>query len=195
MPVDTAQSIVTPADYIWTTKDTATTRAEVEQALAEAVAFAEEHCDRIFRHGTHTETLPSGSTGRVYPRARPVESVSAPSGATLSGPAIATGRGGLNALVVGWSGDPADVTVTYVGGYTHDTLPLKLRRAICRIAYLILHPGTAYADLPVNAKSVSVGDVSISGDGLSPLDLLDSATLRDLARYTRQPLTAGPARR
>lgn len=190
-------NLVDNATYQRVTGDTVTAAPAVTAALAEAEAYANEHCNRVLAYGTHTEILDVTPDGKVYPAAPPIESVQTPNvtGVAIQGFGIFLGYFNPGPILAGngWADAiPPQVTVTYKGGYqpigtaspSTPVLPAKLARAISRIAYLSAHPATSLAGLPAGANKVSVGDVSVGGN-LSPMELLDASTLRDLNRFRR----------
>lgn len=186
-----ATSLVTYAEYQRITGDTTTGQSAVNQALADAQQLAEERTSRTWSYGTYDETLLVFPNGLVYPSAVPIESVSIPAGATIRGHGIAVGSLGpwSDAYIdVPWSGSPRRLDVTYSGGWTVQTLPFTLKQAVASGAYRMLH-AVALAGVPAGAKSVSLGDASISGD-LSAFDPFDRAAARALAKYTRRSVRA-----
>lgn len=184
-----AEGLIYVANYRTVTGDEDTASARVEEALDNAYRLACEETRRSFTYGEHTETLEVFANGAVYPAVTPLALVSSPSGATVR-------SGGVYASSA-WPSSPfsplpATQTVTYTGGYhpfgsgTPPELPFKLVRAICRIAYLMLHPASMVsAGVPAGAKAASVGDVSLSGD-LSGFVAVDASIGRDLRGYKRR---------
>ena len=183
-------ALVDVATYQWVTGDDVSPSGNVERALSDAQKLVEEHCRRTFEYGTYTETLDRFENGTVYPAATPIASVTTPTTTQLRFGGIYVGGTGDWPDVL--TGLPAQVTVTYTGGYqpygSGETpeLPVKLMRVICRIAYLILHRSSLIAaGVPVGAKSASVGDVSVTGD-LTGFVVLDASLRNDLRGFIRR---------
>jgi hypothetical protein len=115
--------------------------------------------DRKLSLDTHTERLhvvpePGTGTHVVYPSSVPL--VSVVGDGSIQGNAIrgVTADGGVHSL-----GDWA--TVTYLGGFTPDTLPVAIRRDICAAARQLLETQVT-SNIPAGATSVRSGDVAIS---------------------------------
>lgn len=149
--------VVDTETYALYTGDRSTDADTVEEALDDAIQLLEERLDRTLALGTHTERLPvvaEADTGThvVYPACVPLVSTTA---GTIRGNAIrgVTRDGGVFSI-----GDWA--TVTYLGGFTPDTLPIAIRRDICGAARKLLDTQTPSV-VPAGAKVVRVGDVSL----------------------------------
>ena len=186
-----ADGLIPVRFYRRITADNSSGVSAIAEALDDAYAMVCDECRRpSFAYGEHTETLDVYSNGTIYPSVTPVATVSDPTGTSLRfGGVYLGGSWPLDNLLTGL---PAQRTVTYTGGYhplrsgTDPELPIKLARAICRIAYLALHPASIVGDgVPAGAKTASVGDVSVSGD-LSGFIAIDPSIAKDLARYTRR---------
>lgn len=164
--------ICTRAQYRTITGDTATADATVDQALADAQRDLQERTSRLYEVATRTESLLVDREGYVYPKAIPLVSVSSPAQSSVDGNRVLVGSA-LN-VSIGTLIDTR-VAVTYVGGYAADEIPFSLTKLVARMAFRDLHP-----DVPLNATSIKVGDVSFSGDRLRRLiDGID----RDLLRW------------
>lgn len=194
-----ADGLIHVADYRWVTGDQTTPSANVEQALDDALGIVEGHCNRKFAYGEHTETLYVYRDGKCYPTNTPLASVSSPTnlGSTaLQGAGVYLGVFLPTPAYINsgdWqAGIPPQSKVTYMGGYQPyrsgagptDDLPTTLVRALCRVAWLILHP-VALPGVPAGAKSASVGDVSVTGD-LSSFVAVDPSVGRDLKPYRKR---------
>lgn len=188
-----ASGLVSMHIYQMVTTDRTSGVSAVVEALNDALTLIEERLDRTLPHGEHTETLRVSSTGMVYPKGSPITAVSDPavSATSIQGAGVLVGSVDLYPAV-NWSDSlPAAVTLTYTGGYTIDgaggttKLPIKLRNAICRAAYNVLH-ATPLVGVPAGATSVHVGDAGFSGKTLRTLDPLDDGILRDIHGYRRQ---------
>lgn len=189
--------LVDIATYQLVTKDMSSTTDDVTTALTDAQQMVDEHCHRTFEYAADlTETLDVNSKGFVYPSRTPVVSVSSPQTAQVRSGGIYVGP--LQSWPPGFvlSPLPPQVDVTYSGGYlpygtqnpASPVVPIKLMRAMCRVAWLALHP-TSFPGVPAGAKSASVGDVSVTGD-LSPFIVVDPSIERDLRGFMRRRLGA-----
>lgn len=185
-----ASSLVVPADYQRVTGDTTTAVPQVTAALDEALGLVQDEIGRTLVFGTYRETLLVYKNGCVYPTATPISTVVAPNVDAVSiqgaaiylgywNPAPAVTYGEFNA------GVPPQSTVTYSGGFTADTLPAKLLRAICRVAFNSCHPAPLVG-VPAGATSVHVGDVGYEGASLRTLDPLDDGVKKDLRGFRNQ---------
>lgn len=192
-----ASSLVTPADYAWITLDTTSTTPAVTGALSDALGLVQDYTGRQLVHGTYTETLRIYRNSCVYPTATPIDSVSSPNVDLVSIQGAGVFIGYFDPTPVVNYGDwgaaiPPQAKITYVGGYTDATLPMKLKRALCRIAYNILHPAVL-TGVPGGVNSVHVGDVGYAAAGSQPLrtmDPLDDGVRADLKGY-RHPQVLG----
>lgn len=173
---------MTVQEYRDVTKDVTTTASAVEEALDEAVDLLEGDggLGRLLRSQERTEVLECwyiDGIGYVYPLATPITAV--PPSATYS---IDVGGRRLRGVVsdttalfdlpvvaggpvMSFFGDeaqrPSYVTVVYTGGFTHNTIPRSLARAIARIARgLITMSPQRLAT--VGATAVRVGDVAVT---------------------------------
>lgn len=182
--------VVTVGTYRRITLDTTSTDAAITGALTEAQTLVEEYLQRKLTSQQRTETLLLDRSGRVHPSAVPIASVTSPAGATIDRFAISSVDPDESPSLFFWSEPPTwgswlpRATVTYVGGFTADTLPATIARRIAVEAWAILHPADLSA-VAVGATSVSVGDASVTfGPGGAPGELspVTKATLR---RYRR----------
>jgi len=174
--------LVTVARYRQLTSDTTTPDADLELALTDAQRLIEEHLRRPLESAQRTETLRRYGM-RIYPTATPV---TVAEGFTISG-----GVALLDTSPV-WNtwggGNVSEATVTYVGGYTADTLPVELAAAIAATAQDRVRGSQSAA--PYGATSVALGDARVTYDrpaggsaaGLPPA-LADS-----IAKYKRRYL-------
>lgn len=149
--------------YARYTGDRDTDADTVDEALDEATALLEERLGRVLSIGSRTERLQVSRAAWsgdhvVYPACVPLQSTD---NGTIVGDAI-TGvsvDGGLFAV-----GDWA--TVTYLGGFTPDTLPRAIARDLSACAHQLIEttaPASAVeTDAPPGATAVKVGDLSIS---------------------------------
>jgi hypothetical protein len=147
-------NLVTYEAYVRVTGDSSSAASAVAEALADAQALVEEELERPLELLERTEILDLIG-GRVYPRATPI--TEAPW--TIDGYALTN-------IDSDWITEPFDsattqVSVTYTGGYTDETLPRRLRDAIIEMAYSSLNrPSVSVAY--VGAESIRQGDISIS---------------------------------
>jgi hypothetical protein len=160
-------TILTLAKYRALTGDSTTDDAVVEAMLPVAQDVAELELGRagLLEAGDHTETLDvwSGDSGPwAAPTAVPL--------ADDEPLRIAPGVTRLKAQgFVGWSGYHgarptwvARATITYSGGYDSATAPASLLLGLARVTRSLLGADPALAGVPAGAKSVTVGDASIS---------------------------------
>lgn len=189
--------LVVAADYMRETGDTAPDTAAITAAVQGALKGIDEHCKRKFAYDTYTETLYVYRDGKVYPTNTPIGSITSPAvgDTSIQGAGVYLGVF-LPVPATIWAGDwsaavPPQVKVVYAGGYQPygtsgptDELPWKVMRAVCRIAYLMLHP-VALPGMPSGANHASVGGVSMSGD-LSPFIAIDPSIAKDLKPYRKR---------
>lgn len=151
--------LVTVERYRIVTGDTTTAASAVSAAIEEATDLLSEDLGWQIEEDERTETL-NVIDGRVYPSAVPITAVEA--GQTIDGYSV-TGAAPLGSdfLTEGFEGDVHRATLTYTGGWTADTLPSSIRRAICWAARGILTPSAAEA-VPDGATSVRLGDASVT---------------------------------
>lgn len=186
-------SLVTVARYRAITGDQVTASALVEDRLDEAVELLEEVLGRPLASAERTEQCWPTRDGRLWPRVTPI---TAAAGYDIDG----------NALLPSafTSFDPTarttTVTVTYTGGYVERTanpasvnrLPSCIERDLAWVAKALGATDAAglVAGLPPGARSVSLGDLSItfadSADSADPSTMGIRWSKRTLAhRYTR----------
>jgi hypothetical protein len=187
--------LVTTDLYVKVTGDAAGVVAQSD--LDDATLLACEHCVRTFAYGTYTERLYVDRNGYVYPSACPIDVtqstlIGGQTGGLRQGDSIQCGYfTPLPDLFVFTGFIDPQTDVVYTGGYQPygatggptPGLPMKLARAICKVAWFNLHP-VALQGVASGVKSMSVGGVSISGD-LSSMVLMDSQLRSDLAGYRR----------
>lgn len=174
-------TLVTYPEYVLITQDSTTPSATVNTQLDEALALIEAHCERRFENATYvgetSEVWFIDGLQYVYPHNTPITSVPSGQSYAVDVPYDARIVGvSLNAMsnspvsnsLWWWGGDgspytdrerPYFATYTYTGGYTHDTLDERLRRAIVLIAQKLV---TYNPSTPLGGQSVSVGDVSVT---------------------------------
>lgn len=149
--------LVDAETYARYTGDTSTDAEDVDEALDDATQLLEERLGRTLALGTHTETL-RRIGGRVYPSVLPLSSAT---GYEVEGDAI------VDVQPDTWTDRPdGPATVTYVGGFTTETLPRAIARDISFCAQQLLEVQVA-SEVPVGATSVRVGDIAVGfgGDG------------------------------
>jgi hypothetical protein len=156
--------LVSIARYRQITGDTTTSDDVVTAALGDAQGMIEDELDRPLESAERTETLPLKGD-RVYPRVTPI---TAAPGFTIIGGYALLGASMDSVGDLPWmpallaSDMPQQSTVTYTGGFTSDSLPTKLARAIARLArHIVLNPQAKASAYPYGAKSVAAGDVSV----------------------------------
>lgn len=156
--------LVTVATYRRLTGDTTTIDGDVLAAIADSQELIEETLHRVgfLEEAEHTEYLPV-IRGKAYPTATPV--TEAPYEIQDAGRTL-IGLDGYGTDLVLNTYEPYDgvgrASITYTGGYTAATCPMRLKEAICRTAYQQTHPASAVDANLVGAKSARVGDVSIT---------------------------------
>ncbi|MCU1494870.1 MAG: hypothetical protein JWO62_2634 [Acidimicrobiaceae bacterium] len=187
--------LLTFAKYQFITQDTASSSANFDMALDDALDMLQREMHRTFLYAQYVERLYVYRNGQVYPSATPLDS-SKPTGTSsdpdgtissyvIQGAGIYVGF--LNPLpslpIFSWM-IPMQTDVSYWGGYTQTTIPAKLARIIARTCWFILNPAHLEGQ-PGGVKSVSVGGVSMSGD-LSSFMANDRQLRLDIARFTRR---------
>lgn len=178
--------LVTVSDYRTLTGDTTSVDSVAENALLTAQRLVEEYLRRELSEKERTETLPLYSC-KVYPGVTPLASTIS---GTISGTAITPDISITSQSFFGnIPQEDGTVDVTYIGGFTEETLPRTLQLAIAHTAKATIDGATINTDIPDGASSVAVGDVRISyrdtattskAGGLSQ-DVKDS-----IKRYRRQ---------
>lgn len=161
-------ALLTTDRYRYFTKDLSTESDVVTARAEEAQSLLEEAFDRPLESRERTEVVwldvdPTGFTSyRAYPRATPI---TVATGYTIEDEVTLAG---VSPDSAGWL-DFAELkaTITYTGGYTAETLPVTLERAIAELAHALEHP----APIPVGATSVRSGDQSITYGATSDNDL------------------------
>lgn len=179
-----ASELISDADYARVSGDTTTTGETLSDALDDALGLIQDEIGRVLNFGTYLETLKVYRNGSVYPSATPIDEVISPviDQVSIQGASIYLGYWDP-APLISWTGAlPPQVTVTYSGGYTADTIPTKLRNAIIRAAFNVCHP-SPLVGVPAGATNVHVGDVGYSGTALRTLDPLDDGIRRDIRGF------------
>lgn len=160
-------TILTLAAYRSLTGDQATDDAVVEAMLPVAQDVTERELGRagLLEAGDHTETLDvwTGDSGAwAAPTAVPLaddEPQRLTPGATrLKVPSA----GGWHSPYRAASTWICRATVTYSGGYSSETAPPSLLLGLARVTRALLGADPALAGVPAGAKSVTIGDASIS---------------------------------
>jgi hypothetical protein len=180
------------------------TDEDIKETLEETIVLVCQECDRTLAYGEYTEVKYLYSNGMVFPSAVPIDPTKPiTSSDVIYDPTVDNAPGSIIqgwGIWVGWFTplpwmpvfvgvlDP-QTQVTYTGGFTQDTIPPRLRRLICRIAYKLLHPNNM-AGLPGGVKSVSVNGVSMSGDALTAFDWKDAGIELELIEFTRPDVEA-----
>jgi hypothetical protein len=168
-------SLVTVARYRTITGDDVTASALIADRIDEATDMLEEDLGRPLVHAERTERTLPHRDGRLYPRATPI---TAAAGYAIEGFSL------LPSSLTAY--DPTSrttaVTITYSGGYVERTanptadnrLPVCIERDLAWAAKALGATSAAelVAGLPPGAKSVSLGDMSVtfdqSADGAVP---------------------------
>lgn len=161
-------ALLTYERYVTLTGDTTTASAAVEAAIPEAEVAVAEYLGRHLELGEYTDRLYIDVDGRVYPKAIPVASV--PASATYQvwdNLTLSYVTPTFDFLVEwptmgdGYLENQPRADVTYTGGWTADTAPQKVLRAIARAAWRLANPAPM-EDAGAGATSMSVGDVSVT---------------------------------
>ena len=195
--------LVSVQQYQAVTNDILSGTNDVEDMIAEVIIDVCKECRRTLLYGEYTESQYLYANGMVYPSATPIDVNKAVySGDPVpiydpdtdnTGSSIIQGDG----VWVGWFAPlpwmpfytgvvPPQTIVTYWGGWTQTTLPPRLKRVICTIAYYRLNP-VSLLGMPGGVRSMSVGGVSIAGDLSSFMDM-DPGVRRELRKW-RHPQT------
>lgn len=180
--------IVTVARYRAITGDSATADATVSAKLELAQEMLEDVLGRSLEHGTYTETLWPTRDGYVWPSVVPI---TGPGSYTLDGDGL------VGVFGPAWPNLSGSVEVTYSGGWVEPSanptaanrLPFCIETDLALAAQTLLSAGTA-SDFPAGAKSVTLGDASVTFETTAPRNALDAvkwskATLRYAAGTTR----------
>jgi len=162
-------SLLTYDRYVMLTGDTATASALVEAAIADAEAMVTEYINRPLESAERIDWLRVDIDGRVYPKAIPVTSVPASASYSIEDErTIAHATANLSFLIersdvqTGYLVDQPLAAITYTGGWTPGTAPLRLLRVIARAAYTLANPNIAEDIALAGATSRKTGDVSVS---------------------------------
>lgn len=178
-------SLLTVARYRTITLDTTSYDYAITAAVEDAEAEVSEYLRRPLEQAERTETLPISRDGKLYPSATPLDAGSGDlADLTVEGDVVIGASPDAGAF--GWLGSPTtpQATITYTGGWTADTLPKAIERAIALAAHHAIHTNPAL--VPAGATSVRVGDASISyGPGGASADPLAS-TMANIRRYRRR---------
>lgn len=144
--------LITVERYRAITGDTTTAASAVSARVEEAEELLADELGRALAYGTHTETLWPDHEGTLWPSVVPIES---------AGDYTVVGYG-----LTGVFGAATDspTSVTYVGGWTVDTLPATIARDLAYAAQSLAPPdaGGIATQIPTGAISVRLGDVAIT---------------------------------
>jgi hypothetical protein len=167
-------ALVDTPTYQTLSGDFTTQGPEIVVALAAAQTLLEEHLQRGLESMTRTEQVRIHYDGRAYPTSTPITSVTSPTTAvvmdgTVVGSLMADQNPLWDVLVEpyhygpGGAGGEFDTTmrpstITYVGGYTPDNLPRKLRQAIVELAQVELR---TFDPAAAGVRMATVGDTSV----------------------------------
>jgi hypothetical protein len=157
-------SLVTVDRYRAITGDAGTSAELVTARVEEALGMLEEDLGRPIESAERTEVMWYDRAHYLYPQAVPI---TAAAGWTIEGNAL---RDGTVDVVNPWPASQETVTVTYTGGYVERTanpsaanrLPVHIERDLAFAAYALGHADSIAASVPSGARSVAVGDVSVS---------------------------------
>lgn len=180
--------IVAKSDYRLATDDSTSYDGDVDLALVEAQAGAESMTGRVFDTGTYTEQLEVFNC-IVYPSAVPT----AVTEGHIIGEGISLGYYGydwINSHYPNvWNNvhhPERFVSVTYTGGWTAQTAPPGLKRAVCLLARArLVKPRVDFSTLPLGVTSFSTLDFSVTGKNLNQRGLVDPAITNEILKYRR----------
>lgn len=195
-------SLLTYARYVALTGDTSTAVTAVEAAIVDAEKAVTDFLRRPLALDWYSHELQVHQFGRVHVKAVPL--VSIPASATYVMEDTRTIRGVVRDSMAGpigfaevqeWldedygysTGYPelfGKATVLYFGGWTAESVPYNVERAIAWCALSCANPGAS--PVPAGATSVHVGDVSVSfgaGGNAEPIDDLWPAASTVLTPY------------
>jgi len=151
------QTLVSEARYRALSRDLSTSQVDVEAALADAVEAIEDRLHRGLEAKERTESLLVHRNLEVYPPSTPILVAE---GYTRSGNLLwASSAAFPSPIFFGSVIDvPYRLDVTYTGGWTADTLPSRIERAIVATAKAFLAPAS---QAPAGALQVTVGDAHV----------------------------------
>lgn len=172
-------TILTVQRYLELTHDTDSVPSAIEAALADAQIEIEDELGRALESDERTETLFVSSNGRAYPSVTPV---------TDAGDYEVINNGVVvsdffSPALDFITGQPSQVEITYTGGYTAETIPYRLERALADAAYDQLH-STSTSEFPAGATSVRLGDAAVTF--AEPVGSVRSSTSPTIKRYARR---------
>lgn len=158
--------LVSLSRYRTITVDTASPDASVTAAIEDATQVVEEYLRRPLRLAERTETIPIDQHGRVFPTVTPIISVTT-SGLTIHGSARwleGATPDDPGVFAFGQSDVSPVATIIYSAGFTQASLPETIERRIAWLARAFLLEPSSTGSFPPGAKSVSVGDASVTFD-------------------------------
>lgn len=178
--------LITEAYYRSITSDYSTAASAVSSNIDEAQALIEDNLKRQLDHGTYTEVLELWGT-TVYPSVTPLIT-STDGDIHPQAAAIDVSDTGNASSFGGKSYCPT----TYVGGYTVDTLPAKLKIAIAKTARGLALGGSQRSSGIVLAQ---VGDtrVEYSSNSSDPLDMIAPGVSQLIKPYKRRTMSKTPS--
>lgn len=151
--------LVSVTRYQAITGDTTTAASACLALIEEATEELEEVLQRPLKVAERIERMIPTRDGYLWPKATPIATVT---GYTIDGHGL-IGTRPFDILAPGYPlHQPAGVEVTYTGGWTDETVPHCIARDIALAAYVLGHPNAVGISAPVGAKSVSVGDQSVT---------------------------------
>jgi hypothetical protein len=182
--------LITVEDYRAITQDTITPAATVSARIEEATDLLDEELGRKLRSSTYTETLEvwyeNDGRSYVYPTATPITAV--PSNVGYSPDYLDTRLRNVTVdtlTVLDFThSETVWSTVTYTGGYTQETCPRTLQRAIARLSNALINYNPR---VPVGATRVTVGDVTIENPKFTgAVDMLVPGLSIQTRKYKRR---------
>lgn len=188
--------------YRQITGDFASTDAEVERCITDAVELLEGYLDRPLAEAERAENMRPDRRGRLWPKATPILEADGfeIDGISLTGTAP---FGPLASFI-----DPTSfITVTYTGGWTDErpddwtagvtpVLPYCIARDLAFAANRMANPAgvTTATGFPAGATSVRLGDAAVTFGTSGPGAAQDTTSWwsRQTKGYRDAPVHAGP---
>ncbi len=153
-------SLLSIERYRTLTHDNTSASGVVGEAIDDAIGELIEELRRPIELAERTEDVTICEDGRVYPIVWPITAV-------VGGyefdeiSVIFTDTPAYGDMPIDIGGSPTITRLTYTAGWTADTLPVGVQRAIAEIAYNLTRSAPAIAAEFQNASSIRNGDVAI----------------------------------
>lgn len=183
--------LVTITRYRAITGDVDTYDATVSARIEEATDELEDRLERPLRQGIYVEAMYPDACGSLHPKATPI---------LLADGYVIDGNRLLSAGLFPIPFNPvgtrlSTISVTYTGGFVERTanptdaarLPSCIERDLAYAAATLGMPRSAY---PVGARSVTLGDASVTFGPNGAPDLSAVSWSRQTLRYAYRPVAA-----